>query len=141
MKMINVQLDVKSVQDALKNVVKSVSSDRILEGVGDIVRDGIQDDDGIFANEGIIGGSGVQSVLWQKSKAAIKEKRKTLNKTGTLQGSIHRTDAQNGTVTVGTNAPYGVYHQFGTKKLPERPFIAIDKKTQERILNFVKSQV
>jgi len=139
--MISVQLDVKSVQDALKNVIKSVSSDRVLEGVGDIIADGIQGDDGIFANEGIIGGSGMQSVLWQKSQAAKKENRKTLNKTGTLQRTIHRSDAENGTVTVGTNAPYGVYHQFGTKKLPERPFIAIDKKTEERILKFIKSQV
>lgn len=139
--MISVQLDVKSVQDALKNVVKSVSSDRILEGVGDIVADGIQGGDGIFANEGIIGGSGMESVLWQKSKAAKKENRKTLNKTGTLQRSIHRTDAENGSVMVGTNAPYGEYHQFGTKKLPPRPFIAIDKKTEERVITFIKSQI
>jgi len=27
------------------------------------------------------------------------------------------------------------------KKLPARPFIAIDKKTEGRILNFIKSQI
>jgi len=84
--------------------------------------------DGIFANEGIIGGSGVQSVLWQKSKAAKKENRKTLNKTGTLQRSIHRTDAENGTVTVGTNAPYGAYHRSGLKNFPNDRLSPLTKK-------------
>jgi phage gpG-like protein len=137
--MISVSLDVKKVQKALQDIPKAISSDRILEGVADIVVDGISGDGGIFDNEGIVG-SGVESVLWEKSAAAKKENRKTLNKSGTLLRSIHRTDAKDGEVWVGTDAavetkgndmfPYGAALQFGTKNMPARPFLAIDKKTR-----------
>lgn len=49
--------------------------------------------------------------------------RKILIDTGQL--SKFTVQASNNEVIIGTNAAYGVYHQFGTKKMPARPFMPI----------------
>ena len=147
--MIDVQINSKKVISELEKIAAHIENDAILEGVANIVRDGIKGIDGIFDNEGIEGGDGIESILWDKSAAAQRENRKTLRKSGHLRRSIYRTNAKNGEVMVGTDVKYAAIHHFGGEagrknkriKLPKRPFLAIDKKTQESVLEYLKGKL
>lgn len=61
-----------------------------------------------------------ESYLKQKIKKGFSEK--TLHRTTTLAQSFHSkaTDTQ---VQIGTPVPYSIYHEYGTKKMPARPFM------------------
>lgn len=48
---------------------------------------------------------------------------KILYDTGRLRDSISIGEVTPSSATVGTDAPYAPYHQFGTKKMVARPFI------------------
>lgn len=65
---------------------------------------------------------------WKKSKAAIREARATLYKTGTLFHSIQLARINKNTVAIGTNVPYGRKHQYGEDGLPVRKFLGISKE-------------
>lgn len=49
---------------------------------------------------------------------------KPLSDTGVLKGSI-RYVLGNNSVTVGTEVEYSIFHQFGTKHIPARPFLGV----------------
>jgi phage gpG-like protein len=51
--------------------------------------------------------------------------RRILHKSGAL--SRWTVNAGKTQVVVGTNAEYGIHHQYGTKKMVARPFIPMDK--------------
>ncbi len=67
----------------------------------------------------------------QPSTLARKRGRKILTETGTLRGSVAM-DVGAGSVEVGTNVPYGKYHQFGTRRMVARPWLGLtnDDKTE-----------
>lgn len=52
--------------------------------------------------------------------------RPILYKSGALVQSIRVIELSGKSVTVGTDRPYAVFHQFGTRKLPPRPFFPFD---------------
>ena len=147
--MFDVEFDTKKIQTELKKIADRATSDRTLEGIGDLVVLGIRGDGEIFDKEGI------DSVLWPKSKAAQVEGRKTLHKSGFLRRSIRRSEVsesgpdEGGTVMIGTDAVYGAIHQFGGEagrkdkrtNLPARPFLGITQKTEERIVKFIQSVI
>lgn len=69
------------------------------------------------------------SPKYAKRKAESKAKQKILQWTGTLYGSISARAESNGAV-VGTNVRAGQYslgalHQYGTRKMPARPFLPV----------------
>lgn len=49
---------------------------------------------------------------------------KPLSDTGVLKGSI-RYVLGNNSVTIGTDTEYSIFHQFGTKHIPARPFLGV----------------
>ncbi len=71
-----------------------------------------------------------ESYLKQKIKKGFSEK--TLHRTTTLAQSFHSkaTDTQ---VQIGTPVPYSIYHEYGTKRMPARPFMKpLAQHLQER---------
>jgi phage gpG-like protein len=149
--MISVEFDNSRLQKELAKIPAKFTSNLFLEGVADIAVDGISGKGGVFDNEGIVAANGAESVLWEQSRAANvrrakgKTNSKTLHQRGRLRRSIHRTDAKNAEVIVGSNVKYAAIHQFGGAAgrghktiLPARPFIAIDSKTKERIVSFIE---
>ena len=142
--MIDVSVDMGDIREKLSKLKAGIESDRVLNGVATIAVDGIQGGGGIFDDEGIQGGP-MGSILWEQSKAARTENRKTLHKSGHLRRSVHRTNAAGGEVKVGTTAVYGAIHQFGgfagkdkKTELPARPFIGINRETQKRIADYLE---
>lgn len=65
--------------------------------------------------------------IWPVSQAAIKRNfnGKTLFDTGTLFHSIQAHTTSENEREIGTDVFYGVFHQYGTKYLPKRPFIGV----------------
>ncbi|MFA7097234.1 MAG: phage virion morphogenesis protein [Gammaproteobacteria bacterium] len=53
---------------------------------------------------------------------------KLLYETGHLGDSITLGDVTSREATVGTDAPYSIFHQLGTKRMAARPFIPVDSK-------------
>ena len=53
-----------------------------------------------------------------------------LQKSGAMKKGIGAKLRGTDTVVVGTPAEYAGYHQFGTKRMPARPFFPIDKNGQ-----------
>jgi phage gpG-like protein len=64
-----------------------------------------------------------------KAKAKKGRSSNILQATGALKASpkVGVVNAAAGTVQVGTDRPYGQFHQLGTKHLPARPFFPVDK--------------
>lgn len=66
---------------------------------------------------------------WAPLAASTLRRKKTgaiLRKTGALAGSVQgRPSGLSGTVTVGID--YGIYHQTGTSKMPQRKIIGISE--------------
>lgn len=64
----------------------------------------------------------LRALPWQATQTG----RPILYKSGALVQSIRVVEVTNRSVTVGTDRPYAVFHQFGTRKLPPRPFFPFD---------------
>ena len=62
---------------------------------------------------------------------------KVLQRRGLLRNSIQYQIVGNN-VSVGTNIPYGQYHQFGTRKLPKREFLGVSRDDQKEIISILK---
>ncbi len=67
------------------------------------------------------------STLRRKSSGAI------LRETGALMGSVAFQGASNTEARVGAGTAYGIYHQFGTSKMPAREFIGIASRHEPKI--------
>ncbi len=80
--------------------------------------------------------------LWQKRKNNTDAGRATLVKSGRLRRSFTSEPTFN-RVTVINDTPYGVYHNYGTKKLPQRRFMGksqvLDEKSGVKIMRFMKT--
>ncbi len=60
-----------------------------------------------------------------------------LQDTGFLKNSIYPKSGKD-YAYVSTNVPYAKFHQFGTKKIPARPFLVIRDDTKEKIIDICK---
>lgn len=62
-----------------------------------------------------------------------------------LRASIESKLVGDDTVVVGTDKEYAGYHQFGTKNMPARPFMPVDKngnllpRVQRKIVKYVEA--
>ena len=75
------------------------------------------------------------STLARKRSGAI------LRETSALVNSIAARGPFQNTVRVGATMEYGVYHQFGTKRMPARPFLGIEPKHHEPIRKIVEAHL
>lgn len=89
-----------------------------------------------FKHEGARGGSifGSETKKWDKLKDSTKKWRKRIGKASSPILNLHGSSGLKGSITYeakkfstrwgpSSHAPYGKYHQFGTKYMAKRPFI------------------
>lgn len=78
---------------------------------------------------------------WKRRKVETNKTRgrKILHNTGQLKRVTYI--AGKGFVKIGASADYGVFHQFGTKKMPARPFLGINKDDYEEITEILTNQL
>lgn len=72
---------------------------------------------------------GRRPVPWAPLAASTVRRKghdKLLYDTGRLRDSITLGTVTDRTATVGTDAPYSIFHQMGTKRMDARPFIPAD---------------
>lgn len=116
--MIEVQVTgLKELRDKLKAIQKALNVTDILDESEAILLNRIR---ARFLSE-----EGPDNKPWMKSKAALKEGRKTLFKTGTLFHSIQAFKRGRNERAIGTDVYYAVYHQFG-KGDAHRPFLGFN---------------
>lgn len=65
--------------------------------------------------------------------------RKILHNSGQLKRVTYVTGK--GFVKIGATVNYGVFHQFGTRKMPARPFLGINKDDYEEITDILSNQL
>jgi phage gpG-like protein len=51
--------------------------------------------------------------------------------------TIWETSADPAYLIFGTSVPYARYHQTGTRRMPARPFMGMNRKTEQEIVNAV----
>lgn len=73
--------------------------------------------------------------------ATLKRKRSgaILRETSALVGSVQFMGASNTEAKVGAGTSYGIYHQFGTRKMAARPFIGIAPRHEPKIEKIFES--
>ena len=78
---------------------------------------------------------------WKRRKVETNKTRgrKILHNTGQLKRVTYI--AGKGFVKIGASVDYGVFHQFGTKKMPARPFLGINKDDYEEIADILSNQL
>lgn len=86
--------------------------------------------------------------LKQKYRRCGVRSNKILICTGRLAGSLtesnhpgHISRKEKLLFEFGSNVPYGIYHQTGTKKMPQRKFLAITGKTLTEIAGILKKYI
>ena len=67
---------------------------------------------------------------WAPRKHNADPGRPLLQKSGELMRNFRSVVTGPDTVVVGTKVEYARYHQHGTKKMPARPFLPVDKSGQ-----------
>lgn len=72
---------------------------------------------------------------YSKSKLGITP---ILYRTGNLKRNIEVGNTNN-QIYISSNAPYSIYNQFGTKKMPARPFITLTEEDLNEIYDLIKS--
>lgn len=82
--------------------------------------------------------------------AAWKERhfpgKKILERTGELKASLSSRTAAGSvyeerpqSLTIGSSIPYGIYHQTGGRKLPQRKEIALDERTKRELMRLAQA--
>ena len=64
-----------------------------------------------------------------------------LIRTGKLRRSIVFNIKRPAKLAIGTSIPYSPYHQFGTRKIPARPYLIFQKLDLERIENLIINHI
>lgn len=80
---------------------------------------------------------------WAESTEKAREREGSarggiLFRTGSLYNSIFKTFQQN-RVVVSSASPYAGFHQFGTRRMPARPFIGVSAQANTQINKLVDS--
>lgn len=106
--------------------------DEVLHGIGSTLKDSTRD-------RLATGKTAPDGTPWQRlAPATLRQKGgDILIDTGQLHQSIAY-EVIGDTLFVGTSKTYGAYHQFGTSKMPARPFLGLsfeDKNTLQNRLN------
>ena len=73
---------------------------------------------------------------WAQLKPSTLKRKKSgaiLRETSALIGSIQFAGATNSGATVIAGTDYGIYHQFGTRKMVARPFMGISPAHEQQI--------
>ena len=68
-------------------------------------------------------------------------RRSLLVKSGRLRKSIRLTRVTSNSVAIGTNVPYGKYHNEGTERLPQRQFIGKSAELTRRLQRMIKAKI
>ena len=76
-------------------------------------------------------------VRWARRRSTFDSARPVLTLTGRLRRSI-RFEATEDSVDIGTDVPYGRYHQDGTRDLPRRSFLGISPRDERQIRDLVE---
>jgi phage virion morphogenesis protein len=93
----------------------------VLESIGDALANNIQM---TFHDQSDPWGQGWQPLSQATIARRRKKSDKILRDTGALMNGINY-QVSGDSVTVGPNVWYGMFHQFGTKRAPARPFMPI----------------
>jgi phage gpG-like protein len=80
-----------------------------------------------------------ESTKRQRSKQGLWPGKK-LQRTGTLLASLERTFTDK-EASAGTNIPYGKWLHYGTKKMPARPFLALQDADAAKIRQLVEEHL
>lgn len=82
---------------------------------------------------------------WQQRKVdgdgARSSRRSLLVQSGRLRKSIRLTKVTSNSVTIGSNVPYGKYHNEGTKNIPQRQFIGKSTALNRRLQRMIKANM
>jgi len=77
---------------------------------------------------------------WIKSRLAQLENRLTLTRTGRLRNSFTSTWNKD-VLEISTKVFYGKFHQYGTKRLPARPFLMIQPEDVIKIKQIILTNI
>lgn len=114
--MITITIDgIPKALDSLTKLSQALDVDEIVDGLQALMLHRIR--------ERYLDNVAPDGTPWPPSAIALKQGRNTLIDTGTLFGSIQGYDEGRGERSIGTDIPYGVYHNYGTRKLPMRKFL------------------
>lgn len=104
-----------------------------------------------FQSEGERGSSpfGFESGRWEGLTESTKKWRKRIGKSSSKILNLHGASGLKGSITYegkrfstkwgpSGNAPYGKYHQFGTKYMVKRPFIGFFREDHAALVKFTK---
>jgi phage virion morphogenesis protein len=85
-------------------------------------------------------------VPWQVSKAALYRAKigrggGTLFDTGRLFHSLQLFSIDSNTRAIGTDVPYGIYHNEGTERLPKREFLGFSDEDMAVAASFVIKRI
>ncbi len=80
---------------------------------------------------------------WKERKGNVDPARAVLVKSGRLRRSFDVAISGVSRATITNSAPYGIYHNYGTKKLTQRKFMGksrnLDEKSGVLIMRMIKS--
>lgn len=125
--MININIDTSQLDKKLIDLKSKVpvalraGVERSLVVIGNLVKNRATD---AFKNPAL------RPSPWAPRKNNADPGRPLLYKSGDLMRNFRSVVTGPGTVVVGTKVKYARYHQHGTKKMPARPFLPVDKSGQ-----------
>lgn len=133
------EFDDEEIRQALSRVAALKQNAHIMRKIGGVLK---QEAEWAFDNE-----SSPEGVKWQALSPAYKKRRdkqgytgKILQKRGDLVRSLSMDYADN-IAMVGVSEIYGQYHQFGTRFMPERPFLGLGESGIEEIREILKREL
>ncbi|QOF67438.1 phage virion morphogenesis protein [Actinobacillus sp. GY-402] len=133
------QEDMRIVQGVFAKLVKLGKSDGLTRKMANVLREDAED---AFENERAPTGE-----KWEALSLGYKKNRyekgydgKILHRTGLLIASLN-IDYGDDFAAVGVSEPYGIYHQFGTKKMSARPFLGISEDGVDEIKEILVRQI
>lgn len=129
---IQIDFDSRDITNNLANAAQIFSQGRfrmLMERIGALVANQTQTR---FSTQ-----RGPDNVPWARRRNNRDPNRAILTQTARLRRSI-RFEARDSSVLVGTDVPYGRYHQEGTARgLPARPFLGVNMANERQILQLV----
>lgn len=134
--MITIEVDDRGVVAGLSRLAERMEDmSPVMREVGDAVREASMD---AFKRE-----ASPEGAKWPPlSPATIRRRRggpvhRILQDTGALRQSIVKRLEGNRSVIVGARVEYAPFHQFGTKRMPARPFLGVSPATREEIMDVI----
>lgn len=131
--MLSLKFNANQSRNYLNELIKKVQNlTPALHEIGQLM---VASTDENFQNE-----QNIYGVKWKQNTPATlhyKASRgfimKVLQRRGMLRSSIqYRIEGDK--VSVGTNLPYGAFHQYGTNRLPKREFLGVSRQDQKEII-------